>query len=249
MLPSALHKDRRSVYRVVPQDLDDLEVSLETDNGEALAYEIVDVNVGGIGARFPYNNTPPLAIGDEITLAISSPRLQRKVKIQASVMSAVSMSPMRYYSFEFKQVDDALSDIDQEFFRLFNRRSTYRGAEPDPREPVTVFVNLATKDSDAEDIIANLRNISASGLGICADPEFKSSIDGIDTVEVTLRLSENTQPLKLIASIRYEAEHEGHICYGMKIDPNKTANYLDKAEEIVQYMLSRFDAEMHEVIE
>jgi len=234
-----MNDERRHVYRVAPGDEDELQVSLQTEAGEASGDEIVDVTIEGAGARFESSGTPALVVGDSATLRFNSPTLNETVEVSATVVARKEVEPYRHYSFRFEghELDRALP---REFYRLFNRRGAYRAAEPNESSPIQVTMKVAAEEGGEELGSGKLKNISATGLGALADAETASQLEGIALVEISLQLPDVPRTLRLAAWIRNRETTDDNVYYGLMFDSKRTEDFLEQLEEIGDYVMCRY---------
>lgn len=240
-------RDRRVSYRVAPDD-GQLAVAMQTPSGEAQADEVVDISIGGTKTRFPRENTPALGVGNAATLLIDSPHLRKRLALDAILVASMETGLHREFCFRFAARNPLGPGEDPEVYSLFNRRAAYRGAEPDPANPVEVTLYPLSRARSSEGLTARLRNISACGLSILTDSEVDMALAGINQLEVSFRLPLRERLFRMNTSIRYRAGHGDFVCFGLKLDPLRTVDFLAQAEEIVEYMIDRYDRELRSVL-
>lgn len=240
-------RDRRISYRVSPDD-DQLAVALKTPSGETRADEVLDISIGGTKTRFPRRHTPALGVGNAATLLIESPQLRRRLSLDAVLVASLETGLHREFCFRFASKVPLGPGENAELYNLFNRRAAFRGAEPDPRNPVEVTLHPLTKGSSQATFTASLRNISACGLSILAASDVDMALAGISHLEVSFRLPFRERMFRMNTSIRYRAGHGDCVCYGLQLDPLRTMDFVSQAEEIVEYMIDRYDDELRSVV-
>jgi len=243
-----MSRDRRVVYRVSPQPGDELSLAILSPIGEARSARIVDLTIEGAGIRFASAGQPALGEGDRAKLLFSSPRLPSPVELEAVVVAQVEGGPYTHYGLRFERVEQEPPPAPGDFYRLFNRRGAYRGAEPDPNDPIEVGIvgpkgrpkRGPRRGGWAELGRARLINISATGMSVVAEGDLDAALAGAEQVDVRVRLPPEHNEMCLAVSVRYRlAEGEG-ARYGLAIDPKRTEEYLDKEEEIVEYVMRRY---------
>lgn len=240
-------RDRRVSYRVSPDD-GQLSIALKTSSGETQADEVLDISIGGTKTRFLREHTPALGVGNAATLLIDSPQLRKRLSLSAVLVASMETGLHREFCFRFVSKDPLGPGESTESYSLFNRRAAFRGAEPDPGNPVEVTLHPLADEASQTTFTAQLRNISACGLSIVAESGVDMALAGISDLEVSFRLPFRERTFRMNTSIRYRAGHGDVVCYGLKLDPLRTMDFLAQAEEIVEYMIDRYDEELRSVV-
>jgi len=239
-----MFQERRSVYRVTPTGQDRLEFVMCSEPGRPTAREIVDITIEGAGTRFPKEGTPALAVGDSVKLCISSPDLPRDVEVGATVAARSDSAENQCYRFKFEGRKLLERELPEDFYRIFNRRGAYRAAAFDGDPAVEVGLNALDTSPKRVTATARLRNISATGLGALIDSDADRDFTGVRSVEITVRLPDSDKTLRLAAWIRNREALEDRIYYGFLFDAKSTQNYLEQEEEIVDFVLCRFQEKL-----
>ena len=236
--------DRRDIYRVVPERDEGLAVSMVAGEVNAPAEEIVDITLHGAGTRFALPDAPNLSDGDHVILVFTSPRLEAPVEVEATVTGRQEHAELRHFSFRFEQTEGLERELPAEFYRLFNRRGAYRAAQfEDPVE-----LGMRSDAQSAQDTRARLKNISATGLGAIAEPAAEESLGEAESVELALKLPGRDRTLRIHAWIRNREHLDDRVYYGLMFDAARTDHFLEMREEIVDYVLCRFQ-EQYEAAE
>lgn len=240
-------RDRRISYRVAPDD-GQLAVAMKTPGGETPADEVLDISIGGTKMRFARECTPALGVGNEVTLLIDSPQLRRRLALEAVLVASMETGRHREFCFRFTKRDPLAPDDATEVYNLFNRRAAFRGTDPDPENPVEVTLNPLVPPAPEAGFRAQLGNISACGLSVLTDVEVDTALKGAKHLEVSFRLPLRERLFRMNTSIRYRAAQGDLVRYGLKLDPLRTMDFLAQAEEIVEYMIDRYDNELRSVM-
>ena len=233
--------DRRQFYRVTPDNKDKLELRLKTASDEVGRGGVIDVSIQGVGARFPADDAPVLAVEDEVMLCFDSPDLEKTIEVKATVAAHWEMDTHRHYGFEFGEKNKLERTLPEQVYRLFNRRAAFRGVEIKPE--TLVDIASAIPHENLGEVIATglLQDISTTGIGVLFDPAMEHALDKVSLVEVRLQLPGDYRPTKLTAQILRRQNKEGGTHYGMRFDPDASKDFLDQLEDISSYLLSRYD--------
>ena len=234
-----MEKNRRAHYRVTPDPREGLEVAILHRLGEEIAREIVDLSIDGAGTRFPVDAAPKLAVGDVVRLTLRSPELAEPIEVEAAVVHQHELHRHRHVNFRFRNRSNLERGLPSRLYRLLNRRSAYRAPVETTDDPVQVGIAVPKEHTPAFKGIARLSNISATGLGALAPRAVEDVLAGVQTVELELRFPGSDRALDLVALIRNRELHDETVYYGVKFDAGLTPDFLDKAEDIVAYILAR----------
>ncbi len=239
-----MEHNRRSFYRVTPDPSEGLELAILHRLGEEIAREVVDLSIDGAGTRFPASTAPKLAVGDVVRLTLRSPELAQPVELEAALVNQHERKRYRHFNFRFRHRGRLTSGLPSPFYRLLNRRGAYRAPASGTADPVQVEIAVPTDQLPRVKGIARLDNISATGLGALVPRAVENALAGIESVALELRLPENARTLAFMARILNRAQHEDMMYYGIKFDADRTTDFLDKAEDIVAYVLGRTGSDL-----
>ncbi len=235
-----MEQNRRALYRVKPEAKEHLELAIGDTDDRAIADEIVDITIEGVGSRFSLEGTPSLSVGDPVTMSINSPELPQPIELRATVTSRIEDRQNRHYSFHFDGESGLEKRLPKQYFHLFNRRGSYRAPHPEREPPIDVEISTSGTQSQPLTATARLDNISTTGLGAVADHEVAESLAEADSIQIALRFPESNRTLNITAWIRNRREYGDVVYYGLMFDSVRTSDYLDKEEEIVEYVLCRY---------
>lgn len=225
---------------MAPGSADRLQVALHTAAGEVRAQRVLDVTALGAGTRFARRGAPPCGVGDRVTLTVSSPEVPAPLRVEATVVSRLDSGSAREYGLRFERAG-LRGRVPAHFHRLFNRRGAWRAAEPDPARPVAVEFSLPEEEHGRHLATARLKNISATGLAALTPARAAAALADCDLVMVSMRLPPRAAALRLAAWIRNRRAGGGEIHYGLLFDPRRTEDFLAQEEEIVEYVLARYE--------
>jgi len=246
MNAESLASNRRSIYRVHPESNDRIALALLTPRGEVAAKEIVDLTINGACTRFPRTTTPAIGAGDRVTLLVRSPGLSEHTAVEATVVKGVEMESEWRYRFRFDRAGQLLRRASGDCYTLFNRRANSRGVKPAPDDELSVEVRLPPQFGDDTLYPARVRNISVNGVCIEVDGDLDADLMDTEVVDVRIVLP-GGEVIETGARVRHRAEQDGVICYGLKFVWAGPHLSLDHMEAILEYMLERFDSDLHEV--
>jgi c-di-GMP-binding flagellar brake protein YcgR len=178
---TARTSNRRKNYRKGQSPAYSLSVEVVTPSGPT-AGEFLDLSVQGVGARFLLEHDPRLARGDVVELTIAS-LSHGKVKTPARVIYSQSSAPRHVrYGFEFINIGNLYSQLDNFYARLFNRRASIRVRPALDRK---VRLRLSWKVNELE---ANVNEISTGGVGLIMNEADALRLKDVEEVGVAFRL-------------------------------------------------------------
>ena len=246
-------QDRRRIYRVVPDEEDDLKAAAKTADGEHFAGEVLDVTIAGAGAQFPLVTGPILAMGEEVTLTFAGEAWDKLIQVRARAVSRFDKNAARRYGFEFDRSDRAQRRLAAEFHRLFTRRGVHR-VSPDPRQPVDVRVRTIggaqppcleppSRGLCDHGVCGRLEDISGRGLAFSLDRNIDRALAFVDVVELVLCLPPDGGFLRLTGWIKIRRLDDDIAFYGVEFDRERSQHFRLQAEKIARYATHRRQAE------
>ncbi len=242
-----MDRERRKIYRVVPDDAHRLEVTVRTEDGKAFRGEVLDVTIDGAGTRFERETGPVFGLGHSVTLIFSAPWLDEPVEVSAKVRSRVERGKSRHYRYGF--VLDQSVELEKRLpggvFRLSNRRVAYR-VSPDPTKPVAVAIKVP--GARTPKVTARLKDISVSGLALLVDPEAESTLGELDVIEMSFRLPTSDKDFQLVGWIRSRELVNEHARYGVEFDDKRSKHFARRRDEIFAYVADRQRQELQKPV-
>jgi hypothetical protein len=224
--------ERRRLYRPTTTRSDVIFEVISND-GNAYAGEIVGATVEGTGAFFSNDTAPRLEIGEQVKLAFTAPDLSERVEIGASVASCLVQSTRWRYGFRFHERVEAPENAATPFYRIFNRRRTYRLA-PEPEHLVPV--SLETEQCS---VACLMRDISTTGAGIICEAELPSEHGAGEAISLSFQLPGSDRPSRFVARVRHHTTEDGLHHYGLEFDQATTDDFESQQHEIMQYVMRR----------
>lgn len=232
-----MDSEKRRVYRVAPDDVNALDVTVKTEDGEVFPGKVLDVTIDGVGISFEKEGGPELGLSKKVTLIFSGAALDDPVEVFGDVTSRVEAGELRHYryGFAFDQSAELEKRLPAGIFGLFNRRGAFR-ISPDPTKPVEVSVTAPGVRGTK--ITTLLKDISISGLGFLLEPEAESILGAIEVIEMSFRLPTSDEDFELLGRIRRRELIEKDILYGVQFD-DQTEDFARRREEISAYVMHR----------
>ena len=228
-----MSRERRRVYRVVPDEAYHLDVAIRIENGKVFRGTVLDVTIDGAGALFEREGAPPFTLGHPVALRFTAKWLGEPVDVSGKVKSrAVHGEDQQYhYGFAFDESTKLQKRLPTRSFRIFNRRGAPR-VSLDPSKPVEVVIKppgIATSM-----VTGCLKDISVSGLAVLVDPDAEYTLGALDVIEMSFHLPTRVRAFQLVGWIRNrELVHE-HIRYGVEFDHTHTQAFLAPVEGLNQ---------------
>ena len=237
----AISSEKRSIYRVQPEDKDFLEVTLSS-GGQTLAPGIVvDVTVDGAGVRFPLATAPNIAIGEKVDLEFASQQ-QKILAVSAFVRFRREEETVRRYGLEFLDRELVEKQLPPALARLFNRRGAFR-VRPDPAAPVSVTLEGFVSKGSVERTTVPLVDLSVTGMAVTVGTDFEKAFSGNVDVRVSMELPGYPDDINLGAVIHYRKLLGDGVHYGIGFDPERTANFARQRRAIMDYVVRRYREE------
>jgi hypothetical protein len=233
--------ERRAVYRVQPATTDGLRAVILANGKTVAVREIIDIAITGAAMRPVEEYLTLLPVGTGVQVKLAAPELSNPVALTAVVVAQEPLNGTRYCRFRFTERFDPRDWTSREFFRLLNRRSVYRGIKP--RDEDAIHIELGPQSSASTFQSVQLRNISSTGACVTVDAAVDNWLRPHREVLVRLKLPGNPGLLLLPARLRGR-----HVCadgflYGVQFDWTRAEDPLRQAEEVLNYVLSRFSGQ------
>jgi len=239
MKASTQYSDRRAVYRVRPPAASALRIGVSGACGEFLTDDVDDLSALGAALILP-DGAAALGDSERVRIAVKSAETGETVAFEARVLGRSRTGRGWHCRFAFDE--RALGDRHGAFFELFNRRAAYRGVRPRADAPVTASVR-ALEDAQREFAVC-VCNISTGGLCAEVDTTVDAALGDSDSVLLRLRLPAVERALEIAATVRYRAVGDDAVLYGMRFEPGRTPDYIDHAEDLLEYLLAHFEQEI-----
>ena len=238
--PSAAN--RRPAYRVRPDSDEELDLEMLAKRQQLIRAEVADVAIGGAQVRYGSADTPKLVNGDRVILTMTSSRYDFDGTVPARVVATSEGSKERIVHLSFEHEDVRLNKRSDEFFELFNRRATYRGVEPDPSADLNATVSPQASGTESlNEFPVSIRNISNFGVSLAVDPDTDRALHSHLNLRLSLELPGDDSAKSITCRVRHRSAVGGLFYYGCEFDWGATLNSLVVVEDLVAYMLERFE--------
>ncbi|MCC7413226.1 MAG: PilZ domain-containing protein [Gammaproteobacteria bacterium] len=238
--------DRRSVYRVNPAGVAPVSIAVRAANGAQPPIRRIE-DLSAYGAALSL--AAPLESDERVELDIRPPDADHRVSVGARVLAGRCNDEGWHYRFAF---DTGLRGLDHErgaFFELFNRRAAQRGVRPAVDAPVLASVRVETDAAAGRDLAVRVHNLSVGGVCLAVTLEVDAIMAGADPVRVYLGLPDDNggARVELVARTCYRAVADDAVVYGLRFDAQATPDFIDHAEDILSYLLRRFERDLEPV--
>lgn len=248
MPPPESQRSGRAIVSIAPETEVRLGVEVRAAGGQAHAGEVTDVPRGGVGLRFSQAQAPPLPVGQQAVLVLSSAYLGKTVELPAMVLSRMENDGFRHYRFQFNGQAAYRRELAKEFYRLFNRRHADR-VEPRLDERVDVHLEVFEQGARRSQLAVHLRDISATGMGVVAAAEADYLLTNVERVLARIHLPTRDSRLSLVAWIRSRALDGNSIAYALQFDPEHSREFCAQQAAIMDYVMGRLMEELQSTVE
>lgn len=185
--------ERRQQYRRTGVKSQALSVGLRRPQGPPIPGQLIDVSAGGAAVAFPGEN-PALQEGKSVGLVFNSLLHGGQVVVDAQLVTVSQSGPSQRYSFQFHDPGSLFRQLDDYFFKYFNRRRVIRVRPAlDSGISVKVFFGMGA-------MTVQLSDVTLDGIGL-----LMSAADGSMFTDVTDLRAEFTLP-KSSVSIAWMAK-------------------------------------------
>jgi c-di-GMP-binding flagellar brake protein YcgR len=157
--------DRRLRYRVTPETIEGLRVSIILQPGVEAVAELLDASTGGVGVRLPHLSREELIHGQKVLVQITSDLLNEPIRLAGQVVQVRfgSDTPLEagIAFVNWARRDHNLAPL---FLRLFNQRRCFRVTPS--LEDQEKFRLVLRPVGGNRSVRSWLADISATGLGL-----------------------------------------------------------------------------------
>ena len=207
----APREERRRKYRITKSKSHPVRVTLTFD-GADVTCEFLDLTASGVGVRVMGNRDPNLRVGDVAELMLAT-LARDEVRSPARVVH-IKRDPdlPTRYGFEFINVGNLYSQLDNFYARLFNRRRALR-VRPALDKKLAFHLTWP-----GQELKASVFNISQTGVGLSLPPAEAQRLDGVDEVEVRFRLPGMTEDMVGRAYVKNRTTLTAQVIVGLLFD-------------------------------
>ncbi len=239
LFKKALPQDQRGHYRRSLGKGAALGVKMICGNGAPVSGELVDLSAGGAAIEF---GTPlpagELDLGSARELVFSS-LTKRSIRTIAHVRSMPRGEGPERYGFQFLDAHAIFDQLDDSFYRYFNRRR-YRRAQPGLGENVQVdiaFGSIADK--------VKVYDLSIGGISFYADETLVEHMHPDLPIDVRLQVPKTDQVLTFYGLVRHVSPDARGVRVGLALEAvhdGDSKRHARKAEAaLAAYIQRRLD--------
>ena len=189
-------EDQRVHYRRVPGKGAAMGVKLICANGAPVFGALMDLSAGGVAIEFDDDLSQEIEVGSERALIFSSLTVKSVRALAIVRMVPNERSPKRY-GFEFSDGGSLFQQLDDSFYKYFNRRQ-FRRAKPALGEKVYAefgFGNIMQT--------VDIYDLSRGGASFYVPPDLAQQLEIDMPVKLVLRVPKTDYTLVHYAIIRH----------------------------------------------
>ena len=159
-----MSSERRQHYRVSPNAVREVRVSVRDSDGRDHIVGLVDISAGGVALACSVADAPPIKLMDEVVIVFESERLLRPLSIRSQIrhIKVSDDDANIVYGVRFLDWNEERQRLAPKLRALFNEREAVR---VDPREDHEIEVELVINGT-ARVASGLLRDISVLGVGV-----------------------------------------------------------------------------------
>lgn len=209
--------DQRSFYRRVPGKNDALAIKLICANGAPIPGRLIDLSTGGAAVEFGVDLTGELELGAERELVISS-LSQKSIRALAQVRSVPDESGGDRYGFMFLDGAAIFSQLDESFYKFFNRRR-FRRAKPALGERIRAELAFGNVHETVD-----LQDVSLSGAVALVPSDIAAMLSVDMPTELRIHIPKTDLVLHTYAIVRHFSQDSKGTRVGFSVQPNDEAD-------------------------
>jgi hypothetical protein len=227
-------KDRRKSYRVVPESVSQIGISMILPNRKLKAKKILNLSMEGASCSFPTKECPRFTLNEKIRLKLELGSPKKVIQIDAFLRGSDTVSDTTQCRFQFADPSSLLLNLTPSLWKCFNRRQAFRvNLDPISSPEVT----LEWRDGVTR---GHLADISAKGMGLSVRPDVAQELGHPDRLMLSFRLPGCDIPLKIVGQSFYRrSEKDDFIRYGIQFDWSRTENAQQQEAALVDYVMRR----------
>jgi len=204
--------DQREHYRRAPGKKAALGVKVVLATGEALPGELLDVSAGGAAVGF--NTELGAALQLETVYELRFTSLTRgNIKVQAALRSGPRAGAPNRFGFQFLDQADLFRQLDDSFYKYFNRRRWVR-AQPalDRRVSAEIAFGETALDLDVYDL-------SREGVSFVMREEVAALIKSDTSLEVKIAVPRTDAAVTFFGLVRHKTATPQGLRVGCALEP------------------------------
>lgn len=209
--------DQRIFYRRASGKKDALGIKLISSEGAPIPGTLIDLSAGGVAVEFATDLTGELEVGEERELVISS-FTQSSVRAVAQVRSVPREAGVNRYGFMFMDGAALFSQLDESFYKFFNRRR-YRRVRPALGERIRAelaFENVQQK--------VDLQDVSMNGAVAVVPSDIAAFLSVDMSTALSIHIPKTNLVLHTAAIVRHLSQDSKGTRVGFSVEPNAEAD-------------------------
>lgn len=230
--------DQREHYRRAPGKKAALGVKLITEAGEAIQGELLDVSAGGAAVSFEADVASELEIGAERELRFTS-LTKGGVRVRAVIRSGPREDGIKRYGFQFLDPGALFEQLDDSFYKYFNRRRWPR-AQPALDRAVKGEIAFGEVALDMQ-----VHDISREGVAFVIPSDVAEQIQVDTSLEVVIRVPKSDAQVLFYGLVRHKSLDANGARIGCSLEPRETDDNRKRLKkdlaELEAYIQRRVD--------
>ncbi len=204
--------DQREHYRRAPGKKATLGVRIVLPTGEQVLGELIDVSAGGAAVRFESDLSKILELEHVYELRFTS-LTRGNIKVIAAVRSGPRDNAPNRYGFQFVDQTELFRQLDESFYKFFNRRRWMR-AQPalDRRVKAEVAFGDSAIDLDVHDL-------SLEGVSFVMPDDVAAMIDADTSLEVKIPVPRTEAEVVFFGLVRHKSPTPTGLRVGCALEP------------------------------
>ena len=205
-------EDGRSHVRRVPGRGDALGVKVVCANGAAITGVLGDLSAGGAAIEFDQDMSGDLAPGEVREIVFCS-LAASPISVVATVRSVPAAGGPHRFGFEFLDQAALFEELDDAFFRFFDRRR-FRRAKPAIGERFRAVLMIG-----GDGVEADVRDVSMRGVGLAVTDQISARLAVDETVSIDLFVPGTESVVRVEAVLRHLTTTEKGVRAGFSMEP------------------------------
>lgn len=212
LFKKAVPEDQRVHYRKAPGKGAALGVKMVCANGAPVAGVLMDLSAGGVAIEFDDDLSHELEEGSERQLVFSS-LTARPVRANAVVRMTPNERTPKRYGFEFSDAQALFEQIDDAFYKYFNRRQ-FRRAKPALGETVKAQFGFGNILETVE-----IYDLSRGGASFYVPDDLVGHLEIDMPIELSIKVPKTDRTLVNYAIIRHGMQDSKGYRVGVAMEP------------------------------
>ena len=215
--PDSNEDDRREIYREVPPTGQEPQLTIVTDEEQAVPDAITDINARGVKVEFEKDGAPQLIAGKSLKVDVAAPGLQGNAEIDARTVFAATRGERLVSAIAFAHLPSAISDAGGAFFSVFNRRSKRRPMADSDKSGISASVMTELASDQGHPV--KIANYSKTGIGIVAGGAVADLLNSIDEFRLQVQSKRTGETRLFTAHVVHRAMRGEDNYFGCLLRP------------------------------